>query len=123
SDLDAPLDPPTPRTDVLAFRARSAAAGLFTEVRRRSLACTQVTIRLTATNGQRSERTWRLEDMDDNRVADRVRWQAAGWLTSLTAAAPGRAPDEGPDEGIALLTLIAAELAAPLDTQRSLLDR
>lgn len=131
--VDAPLDPPTPRTDVLAFRARSAAAELFTEVRRRSLACTQVTIRLTATGGQRSERTWRLEDMDDNRVADRVRWQAEGWLTSLTTsrssarsspdAGPDEGPDAGPDAGIALLTLVAAELAAPLDTQRSLLDR
>jgi len=128
--VEAPLDPPTPRTDVLAFRARSAAAELFTEVRRRSLACTQVTIRLTAASGDQHERTWRLEDMDDNRVADRVRWQAEGWLSappqaSQVAQTPqiAQASDDlGGDEGIALLTLTAAELAAPLDTQRSLLD-
>ena len=120
--VEAPLEPPTPRTDVLAFRARAAAAQLFDEVRRRSLACTQVTIRLTAAGGQVSERTWRLEDMTDNRVADRARWQAEGWLTSRTAPRPAATSDEG-DEGIALLTLTAAELAAPLATQRSLLDR
>src|SRR5699024_4370414 len=80
--VEVPLDPPTPRTDVLAFRARAAAAQLFTEVRRRALACTQVTIRLTAASGDHHERTWRLEDMDDNRIADRVRWQAEGWLSA-----------------------------------------
>ncbi|WP_019157430.1 Y-family DNA polymerase [Brevibacterium senegalense] len=120
--VEAPLEPPTPRTDVLAFRARAAAAQLFDEVRRRSLACTQVTIRLTAAGGQVSERTWRLEDMTDNRVADRARWQAEGWLTSRTAPRPAATSDEN-DEGIALLTLTAAELAAPLATQPSLLDR
>lgn len=137
--VEAPLDPPTPRTDVLAFRARSAAAELFAAVRRRSLACTQVTIRLTATSGDHHERTWRLEDMDDNRIADRVRWQAEGWLSSRSSRSPRSsrsrdaqkggaaqeiAPEDdlGVDEGIALLTLTAAELAAPLDTQRSLLD-
>lgn len=133
--VEVPLDPPTPRTDVLAFRARAAAAQLFTEVRRRALVCTQVTIRLTATGGQVSERTWRLEDMSDNRVADRARWQAEGWLTAQPAAkrTSGQAANpvptsdpalaSGTDEGIALLTLLAAELATPLATQRSLLDR
>ena len=133
--VEVPLDPPTPRTDVLAFRARAAAAQLFTEVRRRALVCTQVTIRLTATGGQVSERTWRLEDMSDNRVADRARWQAEGWLTAQPAAkrtsgqAANPVPTSDPalasdtDEGIALLTLLAAELATPLATQRSLLDR
>lgn len=133
--VEVPLDPPTPRTDVLAFRARAAAAQLFTEVRRRALVCTQVTIRLTATGGQVSERTWRLEDMTDNRVADRARWQAEGWLTAQPAAkrTAGQAENpvptsdpalaSGTDEGIALLTLLAAELATPLATQRSLLDR
>ena len=139
--VEVPLDPPTPRTDVLAFRARAAAAQLFTEVRRRALVCTQVTIRLTATGGQVSERTWRLEYMSDNRVADRARWQAEGWLTAQPAAKrtsgqaanpvptsdPALASDPAPtsdtDEGIALLTLLAAELATPLATQRSLLDR
>ena len=133
--VEVPLDPPTPRTDVLAFRARAAAAQLFTEVRRRALVCTQVTIRLTATGGQVSERTWRLEDMSDNRVADRARWQAEGWLTAQPAAkrtsgqaanpvsTSDPAPTSDTDEGIALLTLLAAELATPLATQRSLLDR
>ncbi|SMY10887.1 DNA polymerase Y family protein [Brevibacterium jeotgali] len=126
--VEAPLEPPTPRTDVLAFRARSAAAELFAAVRRRALACTQVTIRLTATSGEHHERTWRLEDMDDNRVADRVRWQAEGWLSSRSPRNPRTNPSSAPedglgvDEGIALLTLTAAELAAPLETQRSLLD-
>ena len=133
--VEVPLDPPTPRTDVLAFRARAAAAQLFTEVRRRALVCTQVTIRLTATGGQVSARTWRLEDMSDNRVADRARWQAEGWLTAQPAAkrtagqaenpvpTSDPAPTSDTDEGIALLTLLAAELATPLATQRSLLDR
>ncbi|WP_029089196.1 DNA polymerase Y family protein [Brevibacterium album] len=115
----APLDPPTPRTDVLSFRARTAAAELFATVRARGLACTQVTIRLQVPSGAASTRTWRLEDMDEGRVADRARWQAEGWRASA-----GEAPADGEalaeDEGVALITLIAAELAPPLSTQHSL---
>ncbi|GAA2091614.1 DNA polymerase Y family protein [Brevibacterium salitolerans] len=129
----AALDPPTPRTDVLAFRARTAAAELFAAVRSRGLVCTQVTVRLQTPAGEENTRTWRLEEMEEARIADRVRWQAEGWRANVrrpgsrTQGPGGRAEGDGVDgdaaavdEGIALLTLIAAELAAPLAAPRPL---
>lgn len=93
--VEVPLDPPTTRTDVLAFAARTAAAQLFAGVRAAGLSCPQVQITLRTDAGEEHARTWRLESMDDSAVADRTRWQADGWLASR----PGRARPPVPRSG------------------------
>ena len=143
-NVELGLDTPTTRSDTLGFLTRQLAADLLTTVRRRGLVCTQITIELIAVSGQCSKRTWRIEDMNENTIADRLRWQAEGWLagaarkgpaTSRKDTPPARrdreapAPDEpGPDpedfseEGIIALGLVAAELTTPIGATKSLFD-
>lgn len=80
--VHGPLDPPSGRSDVLSFHARTLGAELLGTVRAVGLVCTQVDIELTATTGETCRRTWRLEDMDESMIADRLRWQAEGWLAA-----------------------------------------
>ncbi len=87
--------------------------------------------------------------MSENAIADRLRWQAEGWLASVGRGNPGRggvggtagggsavgrgstgedADDPGPDpedfseEGITALGLTAAELTTPIGATRGLFD-
>src|SRR5699024_2959540 len=94
-----------------------------------------------------SSRTWRIEDMQENAIADRLRWQAEGWLAGAAVAAhAGAGPKPGtrrggedphlldlvdeptPDvedfsaDGIIALRLIAAELTTPIGATRSLFE-
>ncbi|MFB9777052.1 DNA polymerase Y family protein [Brevibacterium otitidis] len=125
--IEVPISPPSTRSDELSFHARAAATELFSGIRAASLVCPSLTIELTAAGGQRSERTWRVELMDENLVADRVRWQAEGWLAGQqpqqsAGAGLDESADEGLDEadGVCALTLSAAELLAPLEAHTSL---
>src|SRR5699024_3379913 len=79
-EVERGLDTPTARSDTVGFLARQLGAELLTKVRRQGLVCTQITIELDAAAGQSSSRTWRIEDMQENAIADRLRWQAEGWL-------------------------------------------
>ena len=98
--VSSPLEPPSGRGDVLSFRARALAADLLGAVRAAGLVCTQVGIELTAVTGETCRRTWRLEGMDESMIADRLRWQAEGWLAGggLSGAPPagGGAAAGGP---------------------------
>lgn len=128
------LDSPTTRSDTLGFLTRQLAAELLAKVRRQGLVCTQITIELDAVTGQSSSRTWRIEDMNENVIADRLRWQAEGWLAGAGQVSAGLAGGEGegsesaPDpedfseEGIMALRLIAAELTTPIGATKSLFD-
>ncbi|RBP64669.1 protein ImuB [Brevibacterium sanguinis] len=142
------LDAPTTRSDTLGFLTRQLAAELLATVRRHGLVCTQITIELRAVGGQSSVRTWRIDDMNENTIADRLRWQAEGWLaagpggprpggkgsTSTGGTRPASTeadydlPDAGPDpedfseEGIIALSLAAAELTTAIGATKSLFD-
>ncbi|WP_349827841.1 DNA polymerase Y family protein [Brevibacterium litoralis] len=160
--VEVAVDPPTGRSDVLSFHARSLAGDLFRGVRADGLVCTHVSIGLLSTTGEEQTRTWRIEEMSETAVADRLRWQSEGWLRPArgrggapgagrspeaggpapVGGGPGRSgrppqvpgqgsllegdgadPGEPAEDGIALITLVAAELVAPLRTQESLFDQ
>src|SRR5699024_10641063 len=146
-EVELGLDTPTTRSDTLGFLARQLGAELLTKVRRQGLVCTQITIELDAAAGQSSSRTWRIEDMQENAIADRLRWQAEGWLAGAAVAAhAGAGPKAGgrpdgedphlrdlvheptPDvehfsaDGIIALRLIAAELTTPIGATRGLFE-
>ncbi|WP_413335072.1 DNA polymerase Y family protein [Brevibacterium sp. GP-SGM9] len=141
------LDEPTTRSDTLGFLARQIGAELLGKVRRQGLVCTQITIELAAVAGESSNRTWRIEDMNENAIADRLRWQAEGWLAASGHGGGGRSGNErvggtpsrrqqdpdivdepAPDpedfsaDGIISLTLRAAELTTPVGATKSLFD-
>lgn len=133
--VESAVEPATGRSDVLSFHARSLATELLGRIRAAGLVCTQVTIGLTATTGEDHRRTWRIEEMNESTVADRLRWQSEGWLHTTTPAPGGAGTSEAgsaatgaewetdaPD-GISAISLAAAELLAPLSTQRSLFDQ
>jgi protein ImuB len=83
-DVELGLEAPTTRSDTLGFLARQLGSELLAKVRRQGLVCTQITIELDAAGGQSSSRTWRIEDMQENAIADRLRWQAEGWLAGAS---------------------------------------
>ena len=122
--VSCPIEPPTGRTDALSFYARSAAADLFRRVRSTGLVCTQVTVVLHASGAEAEQRTWRLPDMDESHIADRVRWQADGWLATRGGAAEPQdstaASSTDTDDGISLIELTAAELVRPLENAADL---
>ncbi|QQB13623.1 DNA polymerase Y family protein [Brevibacterium casei] len=148
--VESVLDVPTTRSDTLGFLARQLAADLLTRVRARGLVCTQITIGLRAAGDRSSRRTWRIEDMTENAIADRLRWQAEGWLAGLGRPGtggrsvgggrtvgggrnigggpadggddPGPDPEDFSEEGITALGLIAAELTTPVGATKSLFD-
>jgi len=142
-DVELDLDAPTTRSDTLGFLARQLGADLLAKVRRQGLVCTQITIELDAAGGRSSSRTWRIEDMQENAIADRLRWQAEGWLAGVSRGShPGHKPrtaqpdpqeldivdepapdaEDFSDDGIIALRLIAAELTTPIGATRSLFD-
>ena len=145
-EVELDLDAPTTRSDTLGFLARQLGADLLGKVRRQGLVCTQITIELDAAAGQSSSRTWRIEDMQENAIADRLRWQAEGWLAGVSAGAGNPGPKQNPrtaqadpqaldivdepapdaedfsEDGIIALRLIAAELTTPIGATRSLFD-
>jgi protein ImuB len=133
-EVELDLDAPTTRSDTLGFLARQLGADLLAKVRRQGLVCTQITIELDAAAGRSSSRTWRIEDMQENSIADRLRWQAEGWLAGGAAPRgdsrqePDTVDDPAPDvedfseDGIIALRLIAAELTTPIGATRSLFD-
>jgi protein ImuB len=97
-DIELGLDEPTTRSDTLGFIARQLGAELLAKVRRQGLICTQITIELEAAGGQSSSRTWRIEDMQENAIADRLRWQAEGWLAGA-GNRPGPHAGQNPGDG------------------------
>jgi protein ImuB len=112
------LEPPSANTDVLSFTARTLATDFLTDIRATGHVCTQIGIGLHTVTGALQQRTWRLETMDENTIADRIRWQSQSLLTDVGTTDP--APEDA--DGITTIELTAVELCAPLETQTSLFD-
>lgn len=97
------LDPPAERVDAAAFAAKRLADDLHDRLAGRGLACTQVLVTAETEHGEVHERHWRHEGaLTAAAMAERVRWQLEGWLSSSAA---GR-----PTSGITLLRLAPVEV-------------
>lgn len=87
--VHAAVDPPAERVDRAAFVAKALADTLQAELASRGLACTRVLVVAETDAGDRIERLWRHEGaLSAAAVAQRVRWQLDGWLS--TGRALGR---------------------------------
>ena len=96
------LDPPVERVDAAAFVARTLAERFHAGLATHGLACTRLGINATTANGEERTRVWRAaEPLTPGGIADRVRWQLDGWLTST---------DGRPSAGIITLSLEPVEV-------------
>lgn len=108
------LDPPAQRVDTAAFAGKALADELHHRLASRGLACTRVAIEAETEHGERLSRLWRYEGaLSASAIAQRVRWQLEGWLT--TGSPPGAGADTDadlaadfcdPTAGITLLRLV-----------------
>src|SRR5918998_2209008 len=106
------LDPPVDRVDVAAFASREPAEQLHAALASRGLACVRLGVSACTKTGEELHRVWRCaEPLTAAGIADRVRWQLDGWLTS-------RGPR--PSGGITLLQLIPEEVIGEQALQRGL---
>ncbi len=83
SHVEAELDPPAERVDTASFVAKTLADQLHTRLAAVGLACTRIIVEAVTEKGETLSRVWRHEGaLSAVDVADRVRWQLDGWLTS-----------------------------------------
>lgn len=106
------FDAPLKRVDAAAFASREPAEQLHTALATRGLACVRLGISARTEAGEELHRIWRCaEPLTASGIADRVRWQLDGWLTSRGSR---------PSAGIALLRLIPEEVIGGPALQRGL---
>jgi protein ImuB len=82
------LDPPLNRLELVQPVAARLAEELHTMLVAHGQTYDRLRIRATTETCEQLERTWRLEGVDSNGVADRVRWQLEGWLNGRSGLAP-----------------------------------
>jgi protein ImuB len=81
--LSAEIDPPADRVEAAAFVARRLVDDLHARLDARGSACTRLVIGAETEHGETHERVWRTEGtFTALAIADRVRWQLDGWLSS-----------------------------------------
>jgi protein ImuB len=106
------FDPPLDRVDAAAFASREPAEQLHAALAARGLACIRLGVGACTEVGEELHRVWRCaEPLTTSGIADRVRWQLDGWLTS---------GDSRPSAGITLLQLIPEEVVGGQALQRGL---
>jgi protein ImuB len=105
--VEVTFDPPADNVDRVAFAARAVSAELAEGLRARGLVATALVIEVETDHGEKRERRWRSEGaLDARSVAERVRWQAEGWLTDVAT----KVDDDVPTAGITLLRLSPDEV-------------
>lgn len=108
STVEAELDPPAERVDTASFVAKSMADELHERLRRDGLACTRIVVEVVTEAGEFHSRVWRHEGaLSASDVADRMRWQLDGWLSSR----------HRPSSGIVLLRLVPDEVIPDVGRQ------
>ena len=101
------LDPPAERVDIAAFAAKELADRLCARLAERGLACTRVMIEAETEHGEKLTRCWRHAiseyggGLTPGALAERVRWQLDGWVTTGATTA-----------GVTLLRLVPDEVIA-----------
>jgi len=123
------FDPPAEQAEPVVFAAKALAERLHAGLAARGLACVRVQVQVICADGQEITRLWRHDGLLSSlAVAERVRWQLAGWRAAQDArgrgvTAPGRLPFTGEAiaaGGIALLRLVPDQLVRSTGRQLGL---
>ncbi|MGH3787881.1 MAG: DNA polymerase Y family protein [Pseudonocardiaceae bacterium] len=100
------LDPPVDRVDAAAFASREPAEQLHAALASRGLACVRLGVSACTEAGEELHRVWRCaEPLTASGIADRVRWQLDGWLTSR-GPRPSSVDDSTLQAGLGGITLL-----------------
>jgi protein ImuB len=109
------LDPPVESVEQLAFVAKRLADTLAAELAAHVLGCARVRIDAETDNGEKRSRLWRYDGaFTATAMAQRVRWQVAGWLEGPVA--------DRPSAGVARLRLVPDEVHRGAGQQLRLFD-
>jgi len=109
------LDPPAESVEQLAFAAKRLADTLAAELAAHVLGCARVLIEAETDNGEKRSRLWRYDGaFTATAMAQRVRWQVAGWLEGPVA--------ERPSAGVSRLRLVPDEVHRGAGQQLRLFD-
>ena len=109
--VSAEFDPPAELAEPVVFAAKALAERMHDGLAARGLACVCVQVRVISEDGQEHARLWRHDGLlSALAVAERVRWQLAGWRPDSQGERRGGRGDEHQDGvqpgGITLLRLI-----------------
>lgn len=125
------FDPPAGLSEPVVFAAKALAEQMHAGLAARGLACVRVQAQATCADGQEITRLWRHDGLlSALAVAERVRWQLAGWRPARGDADEGasdkrvaneRVADEGGAVGgITLLRLVPDQLVRAAGRQLGL---
>ncbi len=104
------FDPPVEQSEPVIFAAKALAGQMHARLAENGLACVRLDIQVTCDNGQVITRLWRHDGLlSDLAVAERVRWQLDGWLTSQGEQA-GDGEEGVQAAGVCLLRLVPDQL-------------
>jgi protein ImuB len=93
----AEFDPPASQAEPVAFAAKALAEQMHEGLAARGLACVRVQVQVTCEDGREITRLWRHDGLlSALAVAERVRWQLAGWRAARDARGQSRS---GPGAG------------------------
>jgi protein ImuB len=88
--VSAEFDPPASQAEPVAFTAKSLAEQMHASLAARGLACVRVQVQVICADGQEITRLWRHDGLlSALAVAERVRWQLAGWRAAQDARGHG----------------------------------
>ena len=80
------FDPPSEQAEPVVFAAKTLAEQMHASLAAKGLACVRVGVQVTGTDGQEITRLWRHDGLlSALAVAERVRWQLAGWRAAQDA--------------------------------------
>jgi len=119
------FDPPAGQSEPVVFAAKALAEQMHAGLAAKGLACVRVQAQVTCADGQEITRLWRHDGLlSALAVAERVRWQLAGWRPASWPPggdADGRGGDEGTGVGgITLLRLVPDQLVRATGRQLGL---
>jgi hypothetical protein len=94
------FDPPHALAEPVVFAAKALAERMHDGLAVRGLACVRVQVQATWADGRESRRLWRHDGLlSAAGLADRVRWQLAGWRVPLGGTDAGGTDAGGTDAG------------------------
>jgi protein ImuB len=110
------FDPPTGQSEPVVFAAKALAEQMHAGLAAKGFACVRVQARVTCSDGQEITRLWRHDGLlSALAVAERVRWQLAGWQPVRSDADEGIAAG-----GITVLRLVPDQLVRATGRQLGL---